>query len=141
MKKSNITISFTYAVNETPKANLGSIDDAIASELLAIKAAEQGAKAMRETLRGFIKENIGAVNPDAIEAILKANKWSKQDISKEMLAFGLRRRAANKAKLALSQKLQSVAESEFATLKKTYSAKEIAAIGRRLQILAQQRSK
>lgn len=141
MKKSNITISFTYAVNETPKANLGSIDDAIASELLAIKAAEQGAKAMRETLRGFIKENIGAVNPDAIEAILKANKWSKQDISKEMLAFGLRRRAANKAKLALSQKLQSSAQAEFATLRKRYSGKDLVAIARRVYLLAQEASK
>lgn len=141
MKKNSITISFTYAVNETPKANLGSIDDAIASELLAIKAAEQGAKAMRETLRGFIKENIGAVNPDAIEAILKANKWSKQDISHEMLAYGLRRRAANKAKLAVSAKLQTAAQAEFAALRKRYSLKEIAALGRRIQKLAQEASK
>lgn len=141
MKKSNITISFTYSVNETPKANLGSIDDAIASELLAIKAAEQGAKAMRETLRGFIKENIGAVNPDAIEAILKANKWSKQDISDEMLAFGLRRRKASKAKAAVSAKLQSAAQAEFATLRKRYSGKDLVAIARRVYLLAQEASK
>jgi hypothetical protein len=139
MRKNNITISFTYSVNETPKANLGSIDDAIASELLAIKAAEQGAKAMRETLRGFIKANIGAINPDAIEAILKTNKWSKQDISDEMLKFGLRRRETSEARLAISQKLQAIAESEFAALRKRYTLKEVAAIGRRIQKIAQER--
>jgi hypothetical protein len=138
MKKNSISEVITFQVIES-KANNRSIEDAIASEMLVIKATEQSAKGKRETLRAFIKENISAVNPDAVEAILKANKWSKQDISNEMLAYGLRRREASKAKLALSQKLQAVAESEFAALRKRYSVSEIAAIGRRIQKLAQER--
>lgn len=143
MKKkiNQVTISFAYNVNETPKQIAGSIDDAIASQLHAIKSASEGIKALREELRGFIKDNLDAVNVEAIEATLKANKWSKQEISKEMLAFGLRRRAVSKAKLTLSNKLQEIAQSEFVTLRKKYSAKEIAAIGRRLQKLAQESSK
>jgi hypothetical protein len=109
--------------------------------MLVIKATEQSAKGKRETLRAFIKENIGAVNPDAIEAILTANKWSKQDISDEMLAYGLRRRKASKAKLAISNDLQTKAQAEFAAFRKRYTLKEIAAIGRRIQRLAQEASK
>ena len=140
MKKNIITETITFQVIEG-KANNRSIEDAIASEMLVIKATEQSAKGKRETLRGFIKENIGAINPDAIEAILKANKWSKQDISDEMLAYGLRRRKASKAKLAVSQDLQAKAQAEFAALRKRYSLKEIAALGRRIQLLAQEASK
>ena len=140
MKKNIISETITFQVIEG-KANNRSIEDAIASEMLAIKATEQSAKGKRETLRGFIKENIGAINPDAIEAILKANKWSKQDISDEMLAYGLRRRKASKAKLAVSQDLQAKAQAEFAALRKRYTLKEIAALGRRIQLLAQEASK
>ena len=140
MKKNIITETITFQVIEG-KANNRSIEDAIASEMLVIKATEQSAKGKRETLRGFIKENIGAINPDAIEAILKANKWSKQDISDEMLAYGLRRRKASKAKLAVSQDLQAKAQAEFAALRKRYTLKEIAALGRRIQLLAQEASK
>ena len=140
MKKNIITETITFQVIEG-KANNRSIEDAIASEMLVIKATEQSAKGKRETLRGFIKENIGAINPDAIEAILKANKWSKQDISDEMLAYGLRRRKASKAKLAVSQDLQAKAQAEFAALRKRYTLKEIAALGHRIQLLAQEASK
>jgi len=140
MKKNIITETITLQVIEG-KANNRSIEDAIASEILWVKKHEQTAKEKREQLRGFIKDNIGAVNPDAIEAILKANKWSKQDISDEMLAYGLRRREASKAKLAVSAKLQSAAQAEFAALRKRYTLKEIAALGRRIQLLAQEASK
>ena len=141
MKKNSITISFTYEAIETPKAIAGGIDDAIVSQLLDIKAAKDGEKALREQLRAFIKESKEAIDADKIEAILKAKKWSKQDISKEMLAFGLRRRDASKKKLAVSKELQTKAQAEFAALRKRYTLKEIAALGRRIQLLAQEASK
>lgn len=140
MKKTRVNETISFEIIES-KANNRSIEDAIASEILWVKKHEQTAKEKREALRVFVKANIEAINPDTIEAILKANKWSKQDISHEMLAYGLRRRAANKAKLAVSAKLQTAAQAEFAALRKRYSLKEIAALGRRIQKLAQEASK
>lgn len=140
MKKTTVNETISLEIIES-KANNRSIEDAIASEILWVKKHEQTAKEKREALRVFVKANIEAINPDTIEAILKANKWSKQDISHEMLAYGLRRRAANKAKLAVSAKLQTAAQAEFAALRKRYSLKEIAALGRRIQKLAQEASK
>jgi hypothetical protein len=140
-KQSNVTISFSYGVSETPKAIAGGIEDAIASTLLAINAAEQGAKAMREELRGFIKDNAGAIKVEAIEAALEANGWKQQAISREMLAFGLRRRKASKAKAAESAKVQAKAQAEFAALRKRYSGKDLVAVARRVYLLAQKASK
>ena len=140
MKKTKVNETISFEIIES-KANNRSIEDAIASEMLAIKATEQSAKSKRETLRAFIKENLAAINPETIEAILKANKWSKQDISDEMLAYGLRRRQASKAKAAVSAKLQSAAQAEFATLRKRYSGKDLVAIARRVYLLAQEASK
>lgn len=140
MKKTKVNETISFEIIES-KANNRSIEDAIASEILWVKKHEQTAKEKREALRVFVKANIEAINPDTIEAILKANKWSKQDISHEMLAYGLRRREASKAKAAVSAKLQSAAQAEFAALRKRYTLKEIAALGRRIQILAQEASK
>lgn len=135
----------TYEMEEVKlnKNMIGTIEEKIADRITIAANVAQDLSQFRQETRSIVKEAMSQkkVNVAKVEKILAAVGWAKQDISKEMLAYGLRRREASKAKLALSKKLQDIAQSEFATLQKKYSAKEIAAIGRRLQLLAQQSAK
>jgi hypothetical protein len=130
MKKNNITISINYSVADTTD----SINDAIGREIHEIETLTQVAKAQRDKLCAFIRENREAIDVDAVTATLKANGYAKQRISELLLSYGIRRKAQKKT--AVSLEIQKKAQSEFAALSKKYSKAELTAIARRIYNLA-----
>jgi hypothetical protein len=130
MKKTNITISINYSVANTTD----SINDAIAREIHEIETLTKCANAKRDELKKFVRENREAIEIDTIVATLRANGYSKQDISKLLLSYGIQRKAQKKT--AASQDIQKKAQAEFAALSKKYSKAELSAIARRIYSLA-----
>jgi hypothetical protein len=113
-KLNSMTIEISYKVAETSD----SVNDAIAREIHEIETLTQVAKAQRDKLCAFIKENREAIDVDAVTATLKANGYAKQRISELLLSYGIRRKAQKKS--AASKELQAKAVSELETLKKKY---------------------
>lgn len=114
MKKNTMTISISYSVANTAD----SINDAIAREIHEIETLTATAKAQREKLCAFIKENREAIDVDVVTATLKANGYAKQRISELLLSYGIRRKAQKKT--CASKELQAKAVAELETLKKKY---------------------
>ena len=142
--KSNIkSITFNFETVQANKSLAGTIEEQIADRITIAANVVQDLSEFRQETRAIVKEAITKkkLNVERLEKIMTVAGWSKQDISKELTSYGVYRRKVSKAKAAISAKLQTVAQREFETLKKTYSVKDIAAIGRRLQILAQEASK
>ena len=107
MKKSQVTISFSYDVANTTTV---SIDDSVAREIHAIESASEGIKVMRDQLVQFVEDNREALSVEAIAATLKANGYSKQRISGLLLAYGIKRRAASKSKADASAEVDALVE-------------------------------
>lgn len=85
MKKTNITMNITYSVAETKD----SIEDAIAREIHEVVILRDASEQKRETLRAFVKENLGAIDIPKVEATLKANGYSRQRVCDLLQEFGI----------------------------------------------------
>jgi hypothetical protein len=129
-KLNNVTIEISYKVAETSD----SINDAIAREIHEIETLTKCANAKRDELKKFVRENREAIEIDTIVATLRANGYSKQDVSRLLLSYGIQRKAQKKT--AASQDIQKKAQAEFAALSKKYSKAELSAIARRIYSLA-----
>lgn len=114
MKKSKVTISFTFEAANTTN----SIDDAIGHEIHQIESASEAVETMRETLRAFIKDNREAIDIDAVAATLKANGYSKQRISALFTSYGITRRAKSKSRAEASEKIDAMLPKAEAALLK-----------------------
>ena len=79
----NMTIS--YSVAETKS----SIEDAIAREIHEIVVLDEASGSKRETLRAFVKENLGAIDIPTIEATLEANGYSRQRVCDLLREYGI----------------------------------------------------
>jgi hypothetical protein len=130
MKKNKTTISISYEVANTSD----SINDAIAREIHEIETLAQVANSKRDELKQFVRDNREAIEIDVIVSTLRANGYSKQDISKLLLSYGIKRKAQKKS--GASQDIQKKAQAEFAALSKKYSKAELTAIARRIYNLA-----
>ena len=118
MKKTNITMTINYSVANTKD----SVNDAIAREIHEIETLTQAAKAQRDKLCAFIKENREAIDVDAVTATLKANGYAKQRISELLLSYGIRRKAQKKT--CASAALQKEVMAELAILQKKHTDKK-----------------
>ena len=118
MKKNTMTISISYSVANTTD----SVNDAIAREIHEIETLTQAAKAQRDKLCAFIKENREAIDVDAVTATLKANGYAKQRISELLLSYGIRRKAQKKS--GASAALQKEVMAELAILQKKHTDKK-----------------
>jgi hypothetical protein len=118
MKKNTMTISISYSVANTTD----SVNDAIAREIHEIETLTQAAKAQRDKLCAFIKENREAIDVDAVTATLKANGYTKQRISELLLSYGIRRKAQKKS--GASAALQKEVMAELAILQKKHTDKK-----------------
>jgi hypothetical protein len=118
MKKNTMTISISYSVANTTD----SVNDAIAREIHEIETLTQAAKAQRDKLCAFIKENREAIDVDAVTATLKANGYAKQRISELLLSYGIRRKAQKKT--CASAALQKEVIAELAILQKKHTDKK-----------------
>jgi len=118
MKKNTMTISISYSVANTTD----SVNDAIAREIHEIETLTQAAKAQRDKLCAFIKENREAIDVDAVTATLKANGYAKQRISELLLSYGIRRKAQKKT--CASAALQKEVMAELAILQKKHTDKK-----------------
>jgi hypothetical protein len=118
MKKNTMTISISYSVANTTD----SVNDAIAREIHEIETLTQAAKAQRDKLCAFIKENREAIDVDAVTATLKANGYTKQRISELLLSYGIRRKAQKKT--CASAALQKEVMAELAILQKKHTDKK-----------------
>lgn len=143
MKTSINSITFNFETVQVNKSLAGTLEEQIADRITVAANVLQDLSEFRQETKAIVQDAIKAkkLNVEKVEKIMLAAGWSKQDISKELRSYGIERRKASKAKKAISEKLQAAALQEFETLKKTFSVKDIAAIGRRLQILAQEASK
>jgi hypothetical protein len=130
MKKTNSIISITYSVAETKD----SINDAIAREIHEIETLAKAANSKRDELKQFVRDNREALEVDVIVATLRANGYSKQDVSRLLISYGIQRKAQKKT--CASQEIQKKAQAEFAALSKKYSKAELTAIARRIYNLA-----
>jgi predicted 3-demethylubiquinone-9 3-methyltransferase (glyoxalase superfamily) len=130
--KNNITIEISYKVASTAD----SINDAIAREIHEIETLTNCANAKRDELKKFVRDNREAIEVETIVATLRANGYSKQDVSRLLLSYGIQRKAQKKS--AVSLKIQAKAQSEFDILRKKYSKAELSAIARRIYELAKQ---
>ena len=113
-----MTISISYSVANTTD----SVNDAIAREIHEIETLTQAAKAQRDKLCAFIKENREAIDVDAVTATLKANGYTKQRISELLLSYGIRRKAQKKT--CASAALQKEVMAELAILQKKHTDKK-----------------
>ena len=113
-----MTISISYSVANTTD----SVNDAIAREIHEIETLTQAAKAQRDKLCAFIKENREAIDVDAVTDTLKANGYAKQRISELLLSYGIRRKA--KKKTCASAALQKEVMAELAILQKKHTDKK-----------------
>ena len=113
-----MTISISYSVANTTD----SVNDAIAREIHEIETLTQAAKAQRDKLCAFIKENREAIDVDAVTATLKANGYAKQRISELLLSYGIRRKAQKKT--CASAALQKEVMAELAILQKKHTDKK-----------------
>ena len=113
-----MTISISYSVANTTD----SVNDAIAREIHEIETLTQAAKAQRDKLCAFIKENREAIDVDAVTATLKANGYTKQRISELLLSYGIRRKAQKKS--GASAALQKEVMAELAILQKKHTDKK-----------------
>jgi hypothetical protein len=118
MKKNTMTISISYSVANTTD----SVNDAIAREIHEIETLTQAAKAQRDKLCAFIKENREAIDVDAVTVTLKANGYAKQRISELLLSYGIRRKAQKKS--GASAALQKEVMAELAILQKKHTDKK-----------------
>ena len=117
-KLNSMTIEISYKVAETSD----SVNDAIAREIHEIETLTQAAKAQRDKLCAFIKENREAIDVDAVTATLKANGYAKQRISELLLSYGIRRKAQKKT--CASAALQKEVMAELAILQKKHTDKK-----------------
>lgn len=113
-----MTISISYSVANTTD----SVNDAIAREIHEIETLTQAAKAQRDKLCAFIKENREAIDVDAVTVTLKANGYAKQRISELLLSYGIRRKAQKKS--GASAALQKEVMAELAILQKKHTDKK-----------------
>ena len=118
MKKNTMTISISHSVANTTD----SVNDAIAREIHEIETLTQAAKAQRDKLCAFIKENREAIDVDAVTATLKANGYAKQRISELLLSYGIRRKAQKKS--GASAALQKEVMADLAILQKKHTDKK-----------------
>lgn len=135
MRKNNITINISYSVAETKD----SINDAIAREIHEIETIDTARKAQRAKLCAFIKENRAALDVENIKATLKANGYTRQDVSRLLRSYGIEQKQQKKT--AASMKIQAKAQSEFAEFRKRnagLSKAELSAVIRRMGILARE---
>lgn len=130
MKKTNISMTISYEIANTSD----SINDAIAREIHEIETLTKCANTKRDELKKFVRENREAIEIDTIVATLRANGYSKQDVSRLLLSYGIQRKPQKKT--AASQDIQKKAQAEFAALSKKYSKAELSAIARRIYSLA-----
>jgi hypothetical protein len=132
MKKNKTTISISYEVANTSD----SINDAIAREIHEIETLAQVANSKRDELKQFVRDNREALEVDVIVATLRANGYSKQDVSRLLLSYGIQRKAQKKT--GESKAIQAKAQAEFAILRKKYSKAELSKIARRIYELAKE---
>jgi hypothetical protein len=131
-KLNSMTIEISYKVAETSD----SINDAIAREIHEIETLAKCANSKRDELKKFVRENREAIEIDTIVATLRANGYSKQDVSRLLLSYGIQRKPQKKSGASL--KIQEKAQTEFAILRKKYSKAELSKIARRIYELAKQ---
>lgn len=132
MKKQNITINISYSVAETKD----SVNDAIGREIHEIETLKRASESKRAQLVAFIRENREAIEVATIEATLKANGYSRQDVSRLLRSYGIIRKTQKKS--ALSMKVQAKAQAEFEAIRKRYGKDELSAIIRRMYELAKE---